>query len=92
MLIGAFAAREYHRLRVPSLSAKRNRALILRVTCARLYREADLLVLLQKLVTCNGAPVQNMQRRVLVSGHTLEGGWPCTLMTVALAREQYYPS
>ena len=31
-----------------------------------LERETDLLRLLQKLVTCNGTPVQNMQRRVLV--------------------------
>ncbi|CAN0303513.1 unnamed protein product, partial [Scytosiphon promiscuus] len=30
-------------------------------------READILRLLQKLVTCKGTPVQNMQRRVLVS-------------------------
>ncbi|CAM9296089.1 unnamed protein product, partial [Hapterophycus canaliculatus] len=30
-------------------------------------READILRLLQKLVTCNGTPIQNMQRRVLVS-------------------------
>lgn len=38
--------------------------------CSR-TREPDLLRLLQKLVTCNGTPVHNMQRRVLV--RTREG-------------------
>lgn len=32
-----------------------------------LEREPDILRLLQKLVTCNGTPIQNMQQRVLVS-------------------------
>lgn len=57
--------------------------------CASLtrFREADILRLLQKLVTCNGAPVQNMQRRVLVSKERCSSIGPgphlhqCWLMT-----------